>query len=154
MEASSVGVRGSLHPDGLTHPGDMMRDVDERSRPEVWKLLMKSCATSAGVFTTSEARSLGYDLRRLPRLVSNGTVVRESRGVYRLAAYPFGLEQRLLVAKRTTDGVVSHETAALLWGFDGFDESTTIHVTVRHGYLLLSPRDASRSTSPVAHWRD
>jgi very-short-patch-repair endonuclease/predicted transcriptional regulator of viral defense system len=111
--------------------------VDQRPGPDPWKLLMEACARSQGIFTVSEAAALGCDLRRLSRLAANGSLVRESRGVYRFAAYPFGFDQRLLIATRT-GGVVSHETAAVLWGFDGFDEST-IHVTVTHGFLPTAP---------------
>jgi predicted transcriptional regulator of viral defense system len=98
---------------------------------------MEACANSAGILTAPQAQGLGCDLRRLPRLVANGTLIRESRGVYRLAAYPFGPDQRLMIATRI-GGVVSHGTAAQLWGFDGFDESTT-HLTVPHGFRVSAP---------------
>jgi very-short-patch-repair endonuclease len=122
----------------MTHPREIMRVVNEPQRnPDPWKLLMQACATSGGVFTAAEAAALGCG-RRVERLAAGGTVVRESRGVYRLAAYPLDLDQRLFVASRT-GGVVSHETAARLWGFDGFDDST-IHVTVPHGFAMCVPQ--------------
>jgi hypothetical protein len=113
--------------------------MEEWPRSVPWKLLMEQCASSAGIFTCSEAAALGFDVRRLSRLESRGTLVRETRGVYRLTAYPLGLDQKVVIATRT-GGVVSHETAARLWGFDGFEGSSVIHVTVRHGLRVAGPK--------------
>jgi hypothetical protein len=102
-----------------------------------WKLLMDACARDSGVLTTKRAAGLGLDTCRLSRLVTAGVLVRESRGVYRLSAYPLGFDQRLTIATRS-GGVVSHETAAMVWGCDLAGDSV-IHVSVRHGFLPTTP---------------
>jgi len=99
---------------------------------------MELCVSSAGVFTTSQAAECGVDVRQLPRLESRGLLVREARGVYRLSGYPLGFDQKVVIAARS-GGVISHETAARMWGFEDLDD-TTIHVTVRHGRRMAGPK--------------
>ena len=98
---------------------------------------MKACAASAGVVSTAQLASLGVGDHALRRLVATGALVRESRGVYRLAAYRLGFEQRLQIARRT-GATFSHETAGCLWGWDRFADSA-IHITVRRGRLVSVP---------------
>ena len=110
--------------------------MDDRRR-DPWKLLMTACKASCGVVTTSQAAAFGLERCFLSRLASSGTLVRESRGVYRLAAYPLGRDQRLQIAGQL-GGVISHETAAVLLGYQGFDEAE-VHVTVPRGCLVAGP---------------
>jgi hypothetical protein len=107
------------------------------SRLEPWKLLMTACKASGGVVTASQATALGLERGFLPRLVSSGTVVREWQGVYRLAAYPLGRDQRLRIASHI-GGVISHETVGVLLGYEGFGDAQ-VHVTVPHGFLVTAP---------------
>jgi hypothetical protein len=104
---------------------------------EPWKLLMEVCKASAGVVTASQAAALGLEKSFLPRLVSSGTVVREWPGVYRLTAYPLGRDQRVRIAIHV-GGVISHETAGVLLGYEGFGDAQ-VHVTVPHGLLVAAP---------------
>jgi hypothetical protein len=97
-----------------------------------WHALMRACACSAGIFTAGQAQQLGVDLKALQRAVAKGLVVREFRGIYRLAGHDLTPAGRALLATVATGGVASHQTAARLWGFSGFDQGTT-HVTVPHG---------------------
>jgi hypothetical protein len=94
---------------------------------------MRACACSAGIFTAADAQQLGVDLKALQRAVAKGLIVREFRGIYRLAGHDLTPAGRALLATITTGGgVASHQTAAWLWGFSGFDQATT-HVTVPYG---------------------
>jgi very-short-patch-repair endonuclease len=97
-----------------------------------WRRLMAECSATGGVFTASRAAALGIDKKRLHRLVTAGTLVREARGVYRLAGAPLGFADRVRIATERAGGVASHQTAGRLWGFEGC-ATTPIHVTVRHG---------------------
>lgn len=90
---------------------------------------MDTCARSAGIFTASEAQRLGVDRKALQRGVEKGILVREFRGVYRLAGHKLGFADRALLATVGTGGIASYSTAAALWGFAGFDSDGT-HVTV------------------------
>jgi hypothetical protein len=103
-----------------------------------WERLMDHCAGSAGVFTTSQAAALGIHRKTLERQVVSGTLVREAFGVYRLAGCPFDLAERARVATVQTGAVASHQTAARLWGFDGFGDEH-VHVSIRHGAQRSQP---------------
>ena len=118
--------------------------MEQTPAPRPWQRLMDQCSSSGGVFTTPQATALGIDKKQLQRQLSKGLLVREQHGVYRLAACPLGLVERARAAPMRTGGVASHETAAQLWGFEGF-ETTPVHITVRHGVRR------SRSSSVVVH---
>jgi very-short-patch-repair endonuclease len=115
-----------------------MRDdagVDEaQSVRQPLKLLADAAGGSRGIVTTTAASALGISRKRLQRLVTKGALIREAHGVYRLVGSEVGLAERALVATTHTSGVISHQTAAQLWGYRGAGfEGEAIHVTVRHG---------------------
>jgi hypothetical protein len=107
------------------------------SKQPPWKLLMESCSTSGGIFTTTEARRVGVSLKALQRYVEKGILVREFYGVYRVVGHRLSVADRALLATIGTGGIASHCTAAELWGFSGFDSDAT-HVTVNHGVSSVS----------------
>ena len=121
----------------MTQPFEMMSGV-EAEHP--WRRLIAESSATGGVFTASRAAALGIDKRRLYRLVTAGTLVREARGVYRLAGTRLEFADRVRVATERTGGVASHNTAARLWGFEGC-ATTPLHVTVRHG-VQRAPAEA------------
>lgn len=86
-----------------------------------------------GLVTSAQAKAAGVDLPSLRRLTNHGVLVRIRHGVYattatalsaelELKAQWLALQPELMAADRTTNGefastaVVSHETAADLWG--------------------------------------
>ncbi len=75
-----------------------------------------------GVFTRSSARAAGVTDRMLKTRVTNGSLERVSRYVFRVAGAPSTWHQRLLIAAWSggDDCHVSHRAAAALHGFDGF----------------------------------
>lgn len=114
----------------------MIGDVKDAAPSQALGRLMAECARAHGVFTTSRAAALGVSSPVLQRLTRRGVLVRETRGVYRLAAYTLGLDQRLRIATASYPAVVSHQSAAAIWGFAGFG-TDTVHLTL--------PRDARRA---------
>jgi hypothetical protein len=90
-------------------------------------LLSASAERQLGLFTAADARRAGYQHAEIRRLCASGTWVRLARGVYMtadgLAAAEEGRRRHqvdclavlLLLSRRTA--VISHESAARLWGF-------------------------------------
>ncbi len=81
--------------------------------------------------------------RGVDRALRNGQIERPRRGYYALPA----LEPALLCAHRL-GGVISHESAAVLWGIDVLAKPTRHHVT------LGRQRTSSTSVLVVTHWAD
>jgi very-short-patch-repair endonuclease len=79
---------------------------------------------------------------QLRSAVASGDVVRVARGHY---ALPDLVDPRLTAAR--LQGVVSHASAARLWGLDVFSETRSPHVTVPQ-------HRKGRRTSAVLHWVD
>lgn len=101
---------------------------------------------SGGLFTAAQAKAAGVDNKQLQRLTAAGALIREARGTYRLVGSQVVLAHRAAIARQRVAGVVSHQTAAQLWGYSGagFD-GQTVHLTVRHACR------ASRSAGIVVH---
>jgi predicted transcriptional regulator of viral defense system len=93
---------------------------------------MAQSASRRGVLLTNEAQSCGLSRKDLGELAADGLIIRELRGVYRVAGAPFGELERITLAATATGGVISHQTAARLWGFEAGD-SATVHLTLRRG---------------------
>jgi very-short-patch-repair endonuclease len=81
--------------------------------------------------------------RGVERALRNGQIERPRRGYYALPA----LEPAVLCAHRL-GGVISHESAAVLWGIDVIAKPTRHHVTVGR------QRASSTSVLVVTHWAD
>src|SRR4051794_23990105 len=90
-------------------------------------LLRAAAERQLGLFTAADARRAGYEHPEIRRLCSSGTWVRLRRGVYVTAVELAAVEERgrqhqleclavLLELSRRT-AVLSHESAARLWGF-------------------------------------
>jgi hypothetical protein len=104
------------------------RDEDRRALGRV----AGSCADEYGVLVTSEAIRSGLPYHQIRRLVDEGLLVREFRGVYRWAAAPATDLQRVKLAVCATRGVASHQSAARIWDWERWD-SSCVHVTVSRG---------------------
>lgn len=119
----------------------MIHGVDDCDEPCSDSLgrLMAECSRTEGVFTAATASALGLTRPMLQRLTARAVIVREARGVYRVASSSFGFEQRLRVATALLHAAVfSHETAAVLWGFERFDTSV-VHVTLSRNAQRVRP---------------
>src|SRR5437867_2680807 len=73
-----------------------------------------------GLMTREQLLELGDD-GWIDRLVEAGVLVRETPSVYRLCGVPRSWEQRALAAVLSARGeaLVSHRSAAFLWGLIG-----------------------------------
>jgi very-short-patch-repair endonuclease len=96
---------------------------------------------SRGTATTSDLVGL-CGRYAVERAVSAGTIERVRRGHYALPA----LEPVMLVGQRL-NAVVSHESAALMWGLDLAARPTSHHLTIGRWRVSLGP-------SVVTHWAD
>jgi predicted transcriptional regulator of viral defense system len=92
-------------------------------------------ATQYGLLTAKQCREAGVSRNTVQRLVRQGAWTPEAPGVYRLADAPRTWRGRALSAALVCGpgAVVSHRSAAHLWGLAGFWPTDLISVTVaRH----------------------
>ena len=93
-------------------------------------LLVPPVAQSqAGVFTRRQARAAGCSAKREARLVARGDWLPVVGTAYVRAGTPVGPLARAWAGQLLTQGVVSHRSAALLWGLPVMDDGR-VHVTV------------------------
>ena len=85
-----------------------------------------------GLITRDQAVELGVGPNRITTLVRNEHWVRVSSGLYRLSGVKATWRGRLMAAclQGGGDAVISHRSAAALWGLEGFEPPFTIDVTV------------------------
>lgn len=95
-------------------------------------------ARQHGLLLRSQALAVGTDAMIETRLVS-GRWVLVTRGLYRLAGVPVTWKQRALAACLVVGpgAVVSHRSAAVLWGLSGFRPGT-VEITVPEGRSVRS----------------
>ena len=81
-----------------------------------WSSLYETAEVQDGYFTTAQAANAGYSPQLLAKYLKNQRVVRERRGIYRLAHFPAGQREDLVVFWLWSEqlGVFSHETALSL----------------------------------------
>jgi hypothetical protein len=136
---------------------DTTRRDDDRvaSKATRFRDVMRTAEQRHGVITITAAAAEGIDRRTLARLAKRGLLARHSPGLYRPAGWAPSARDEIIAAVAATGGVVSYESAALWWGFDGAQEGTA-HVTVssrrrlrcRHGLVVHSTtRDLDRLTT-------
>lgn len=106
--------------------------------PAVNPALPRALAVAArhhSLITAAQCRSVGLSRAAVKRLVDRGVWTREAPGLYRVAGAPRTWRGRALaIALTAGDGaLVSHRSAAHLWGLQGFAPPGRIDVTVpRH----------------------
>jgi predicted transcriptional regulator of viral defense system len=85
-------------------------------------------ARQRGVVTTRQLSALGIGERAVAHRVAHGRLTRVLRGVYRVGPVqaPFAQEMAAVLA---TGGVLSHHSAAMVWGLRPPHDGPT-HVTV------------------------
>ncbi|MSP63415.1 MAG: hypothetical protein EXR72_24345 [Myxococcales bacterium] len=81
-----------------------------------WGQLYELAAPQAGYFTLQQARQAGYSAPLIEYYVRTGRVERVGRGLFRLAHFPPGEHEDLVVIWLWSQrrGVFSHETALML----------------------------------------
>lgn len=84
-----------------------------------------------GLFTHQQATAVGFTRGAISRRVRSGIWERSLPRVFRLAGMPTRGRQAALAAClwAGADAVVSHETAAVLWGLEGI-RTRRVHVTM------------------------
>ncbi len=97
-------------------------------------------ASNYGLVTARQCRDLGVSRNAVQRLIRQGAWTLEAPGLYRLADAPRSWRGRALAAALAcgTGSVVSHRSAAHLWGLPGFWPTPAIAVTVARN---RRPRD-------------
>ncbi len=84
--------------------------------------IARIAARQNGLFTRPQARGAGSTAAMIQHRLDTGRWVLVARGVYRLAGVPVTWKQRALAACLVAGpgAVVSHRSAAVLWGISGF----------------------------------
>ncbi|HUU04163.1 MAG TPA: type IV toxin-antitoxin system AbiEi family antitoxin domain-containing protein [Myxococcota bacterium] len=95
----------------------MSKNVHGTAGPD-WDRLYEIALAQEGHFTIAQATEAGYYPQLLAKYLKNGKIIRIRRGIYRLAHFPAGEQEDLIVVWLWTEraGVFSHETALALHG--------------------------------------
>jgi very-short-patch-repair endonuclease len=83
-----------------------------------------------GLVTRSQLLAAGLTERQVDRRIGHAQLVVLHKGVYGVPAAKPGYEQALLAACLASGGVVSHRSAARLFGLRGFDRDTRVEICV------------------------
>jgi very-short-patch-repair endonuclease len=91
------------------------------------------------LITLDQMTDLKVTRHQRAHLVATGHIVRVGPHVYRLNGTPVTWQGRIAAARLAAgpDAIVSHRSAAALYGLDGFDQQKLVHLSVRIG---RSPR--------------
>jgi predicted transcriptional regulator of viral defense system len=100
-------------------------------RTQLRNRLSALASSQSGYFTASQAKSLGYSYSQQTFHTDRGNWIRIDRGLYRLPHWPIGPHDDLVRAALWSreEGVVSHESAAVVHGLGEIDPLRT-HLTV------------------------
>ena len=101
----------------------------------VFFLLAQLAESQHGLITLEQLQQLGVSRRTLDRLLATGRLVRVAPRVFLVHGAPVTWQRRLLAEclSAGSDALVSHRSAAALYGLDGFDQQRVVHLTVpRH----------------------
>lgn len=76
-------------------------------------------------------------------LVATGQIVRVANDVYRLTGVPPTWQSRIAAAQLAAgeDAIVSHRSAAALYGLDGFDQQKVVHLSIPSSRSPRKPKD-------------
>jgi hypothetical protein len=104
------------------------------------EVIARLAARQHGCFTRRQALQRGMTDRMIARRVDTGRWVRVAAGVYRVAGVPVTWKQRALSACMASGpgAVVSHRSAAVLWGVSGFRPGP-LEITVPRGRSGRNP---------------
>lgn len=108
-------------------------------------------ASQAGVFTRRQARAAGWSSRREARLVARGDWLPVVGTAYVRAGTPIDPVTRAWAGQLLTQGVVSHRSAALLWGLPVMDDGR-VHVTVEPDQRVRVDGLVAYRRAPLWDW--
>ena len=129
--------------------------------PQLLARALELAATQHSLITRHQCRELGISGDAALRLVARGVWLREAEGVFRMAGSPRTWQSRAMAAALTAgpDALVSHRSAAHLWGLEGFGPPGRIDVTVhRHRRprgrrsVVLHESNAFDLAAPTRRW--
>jgi very-short-patch-repair endonuclease len=110
-------------------------------------------ALSARMAAIAESQHALISLRQLDELkvtrhqrahlVATGQILRVGRDVYQVNGAPITWQSRIAVAQLAAgeDAIVSHRSAAALYGLDGFDQQRIVHLSIPSGRSPRKPKD-------------
>jgi hypothetical protein len=158
---SPLASRRPADPSCTSHPStvrdsgkqnDRIRSFCLPERPEVQ--LLDIAARQKGLFSRKQAIRAGVSSGMLARRLECGQWVRVLPHVYRIASSPVSLDQRLMAGCVWANAVVSHHSAARLYGFEGVPRARrgeAIQLTARRtvmrsvfGFLVHTTRCLDR----------
>jgi hypothetical protein len=112
-------------------------------RPAYFKNLYQIAESQEGYFTAKQALASGYSNRMQTYHVQNGDWIKETRGIFRLDAFPPATKPELIVwylwsfnRQGEPLGVYSHETALSVYSLSSWN-SKHIHLTVPPGFQRM-----------------
>ncbi len=118
-------------------------------------------STQHGLITAAQCRDVGLSRHTVHRLAAKGVLTCEAPGVYRFTGVPRTWHGRALCAVLAAGpgAVVSHRSAAFLWGLEGFVAPGRVDVTVprhrrpapRRGVVVHESRDLELA-DPRRRW--
>jgi very-short-patch-repair endonuclease len=122
----------------VDHRGGVQRDLESL------------IASQFGVVSREQALARGISRRMIERRLDSGHWVPMHRSVYRVAVVPRSLAQRAMAVSlwSAPDGLVSHETAATLWGLEGI-ATNDLHVLVPRARHMRSETVRVHRTSDL-----
>ena len=95
------------------------------------------------LITLDQLRELKVTRRQRERLLATGQIVRVAKDVYRLNGAPPSWQGRIAATQLAVgrDAIVSHRSAAALYGLDGFDQQRIVHLSIPSGRSPRKPKD-------------
>lgn len=95
------------------------------------------------LITLAQLSGLDVSRHQRERLLSTGQIVRVANDVYRLNGAPSTWQSRIAAAQLAIgeDAIVSHRSAAALYGLDGFDQQRIVHLSLPIGRSPRKPKD-------------
>lgn len=92
-----------------------VHDDDTQAKPS-WDALYELAVGQEGLFSTQQAKTVGYSKQMLAHFVRSGRLLRVRRGIYRLVHFPPGDHEDLVVVWLWSEqvGLISHQTALAL----------------------------------------
>lgn len=95
------------------------------------------------LITLAQMTELKITRHQRAHLLTSGHILRVGPHVYLLNGAPFTWQTRLAAARLAagTDAIVSHRSAAALYGLDGFDQQRIVHLSVPLGRRPTKQQD-------------
>lgn len=103
--------------------------MDRAIRPSATHQILEA---QHGVIARTQALASGMSESMVSRRLKQGVWQRAAPGVYRLAGMRPTWKQELMAACLTSNGVVSHRSAAALWGLSGTARNVVEVTALRH----------------------